>query len=425
MYFINVGEKLRALRERLDIEQKELEEAGITRNFISMVENGKRNIGKETAQSLAAFFSKKGGELGIDINIDESYFLNEPKDDAYVFCSSRLLQDLSESEIEELSQVAAEYNLDNVSPKIQMKKADLLFRNLEYSEAFCCYYNAVEGFLKVHDMEKLPYIYNQLGKCRAKKLDSKEAISYFEKAYESAIVYGDMQIERFSLYNLARATDASGNYDKALNYIDRFLNLFDVNEYPKEYLMGGIVKGTCYLNNKEYRKAINIYSELLNHISDESYSLLGFIYNNLGKSYFGMGVLQKAKDYFEKSEQFRELHDRPTLHRTLIDKVRVFLEQEREYDKAIELLNKAISLALQYKDNEYMLKGYKLLEKVYAILKDNEHLEEVYIKMLEQLDAEYNEVEILKVRMKLSVLNYDSGRNDKGRELLTSVIDNI
>lgn len=425
MEFLSVGEKLRTLRDRLGIEQKELENAGITRNFISMVENGKRNIGKDTAQGLTDYFKKKSRELGIDLNIDESYFLNEPKDDANVFCNSRLLQELSEDEIEELSKIALEYELEDILPKIQMKKADLIFKNLDYSEAFCCYNNAIEGFLKVHNMESLPYIYNQLGKCRAKKLDSKEAISYFEKAYESAIVYEDRLIERYSLYNLAKMFNRVSNNNKALIYADKFLNLIDVNEYPVEYIIGSMAKGVCYSDMKEYRKAVDIYLELLNHINKDSYSMLGFIYNNLGQSYFGMGVYQKAKEYFEKSEEFRGKHDKSTLHRTLIDKVRVFIAQERDYDKAIELLNKGISLAIQLKDNEYMLKGYKLLENIYNQLKDYEHLEEVYNKMLDQLDVEYNEVEILKVRMKLSVLNFDAGKGKEARELLVSGVTEV
>lgn len=417
MEFLSRGEKLREIRKRLHIEQKELEEIGVTRNFISMVESDKRKVGRETAKLLAEVINKRAEEREEAIHIDENYFLNSPTDDARNYCNVKLEENISFDELNEISSIADKYSLTDVYPKIYLCKADLYFKDKNFSEAFTWYYNALEGFIKMDDLFKRPYIYNQLGKCRGEKLDNQEALSYFDKANRYALELGDNVTERYSLYNLARINKHLDKYDIAIDYIEQFINLCNMKDNFEEYMMGLILKANCYIECGEYWKAVNIYEDSLKTITDDNNPLLGFIYNNLGQTYLNMGLVKKSLDNYKKSEAIRSSYDKPNLYRTLIDSSRLYIEK-KDYSTTIELLESSINLALENKDEEYVLKGYNFLEEVYTITKDNDKLEQVYLKMLNLLNSKENESKALRIYMKLSLLKLNEDNTEKCKNYL-------
>lgn len=74
MRFLTTAEKVKKLREQLNIKQEDLISEKVTRAFVSMIETGRRDISFFTATKLAEKFSKKAEELNINLNIDAGIF---------------------------------------------------------------------------------------------------------------------------------------------------------------------------------------------------------------------------------------------------------------------------------------------------------------------------------------------------------------
>ena len=77
--FLTVGEKMKNIRKKLGMKQYDLEEIGITRSYISMIETNKRKINKETMKKMIELFKQKASELNIEkkkLNLQLNYMKN-------------------------------------------------------------------------------------------------------------------------------------------------------------------------------------------------------------------------------------------------------------------------------------------------------------------------------------------------------------
>ena len=99
MIFLTVGEKLRKLRHELNIEQDALTQIGVSRNFISMIENNKRELTTARAIQLTELLRSIAKDKGIDLDISNEYLLSEPSKEAEKHCNLALenLKSLSDA----------------------------------------------------------------------------------------------------------------------------------------------------------------------------------------------------------------------------------------------------------------------------------------------------------------------------------------
>lgn len=408
MEFLTPGEKLKKTRSELNIEQKVLEKAGISRNFISMVENNKRNLSKETAEKIAKVFNEKAKKDGTEFRIDGAYLISSQKEDARKYCQNKLKSAKALEELEGIKEIVDKYNLEELSPELSLIKSDILFDSLEYDKAFFSYMETIQIYSRSGNHLKDAYIFNRLGRCKNNKLQVVEALSYFMKAYECALDNNDAYIRKIAMYNIAFAYRALKNYDEAIYFLNKYIDLSSPNESFEDYARGIILKGTCYIDQGEYNKAIKLYSDIVDLFTDPYDCYLGYLYNNLGEIYQDMGNLRKALECFDKAHKIREKSDRPNLSHTYIGKAEVFI-CKKSYDEAEKLVYQGIELAKEYKDNEYLFKGYDKLEAIYMETGDKEKLKNIYNTMLKALDYDKNRELALKVLIKLSVFNIDNG----------------
>lgn len=421
MDFLTPGEKIRSLRKRFNIRQQELENSGVTRNFISMVESNKRRLNKETAKNISDIFMEKAAERGVQLDLDEEYFIATPQDDARKYCLKRLEEKLNLEEVQQLEDIAKKYELEDVIPSINLAKADIFHSEKKIDEAFTAYYSALEGYITIGQDSKKPYIYNRLGKCRADKLDNLEALSYFLRAYEYAKLLEDKTVAKKTLFNIARCYKKMKKIDEALKYISEHMEYIDPKENFKEYINAIILKANCYIDLEEYNKAVELYGGVTDLFTDTEDPLLGFIYNNLGIVYLNMGNLRKALDCFNRSQAIRETNDKDMLSHTLIDKSKIFIEQEL-YDEATESINKGLSLAEQYNDGEYQVIAYDLLEQICNLTSNTSELEKIYMNKIAVLNDGRNKDELLKTYIKLSLLGINNGQTEKYKDYLVKAV---
>lgn len=419
MQFLTTGEKIKNLRKILGIRQEQLTSTGISRNFISMVENNKRNLSLKTAKLIVDEIKLKSVELGIDLKIDEEYILKSPGEDAGDYCSKRLKEDLSFDDIEKLISLCNRYNLIDILPQLYSKKADLFYMGSKFDEAFTYYYDALEIYISLNNLEAKAIIYNKLGKCRLKVLEYIESLSFFKKAYNLSSKEKFMSVEKNSLYNMALVYKKLNKIDDAIEHINRYLELCSQDLYSTDIIDARILEANCYSIKYQFEKSISIYKEILDNNKLKS-PVLASIYNNLGRAYIEMKDLKNSLIYFNKSQKIREVSDKAKLHLTLINKSNVFL-QNKMTNEAVSLLKKAFDLSIIYNDIECIMVSFNMLEKIYLDMCDKKSLTSLYQEMLQAINLNNNNIKsfllvYVKISNKLMLIDIDNNDIENCRD---------
>ncbi|MCM0647900.1 helix-turn-helix transcriptional regulator [Clostridium swellfunianum] len=407
MYFQTPGEKIKEIRKLLGIRQSDLENIGVTRNFISMVEGNRRRLGEEQARVMFQIFLKKADELGLTLDIDCDYLSTSPKKAALIYCSKKLLEDLSNDEIDYILKISLEYSLHQIQAEAYILKANRVFDKGIYKEAFVYYYNALDLYNEIKEHDKNAFLYNKLGKCKGNTLDYLEALKYFEKSYQNALDIGDISTQNNSLYNIALCNKKLGNIENALKSINEVIDVFYKENDFTNFISAIIIKANCLLAIKEYQQAIDLYNEIIPVFTDETHCLLGYVYHNLGLIYLEKGMLEEALLCYNRAITIRELSNPSKLARTQIEKAKVFMKFKM-YEQATNMTKNAIETAKQYNDTEFIIDGYYQLEKIYDETNRLDLMEEVYLNLIELLEGIDKKDDKIKIYIKLSLLTkYD------------------
>ncbi len=416
MDFLSPGKRLKALRQQLNIKQVELEEIGVSRNYISMVESDKRNLTGETLENFLKFMQNKANELETNINLDVNYLLLPEKEEARNYCNMKLDSTLSHSDLDEVIKIGEKYKLEDILLKSYLLKGNLLYDENSYNTAFIYYYKILEIYNDNKDNSNKSFAYIKLSKCKIMALSYEEALAYLFKAYSYCKEFNDDTNLTNCLYNIALTYKKLGEYDNALIYIDELLNLCDSDTNLKLYIITIILKCNCYIKKNDYDHALTIYFDILDNFSESIGIYLGMIYNNIGCIYYELNEIDKSIDYFDKSISFRKAHDIKRLNCSIIDMSLIYVK-ENLYDKATELLYEGIALSEKYSDAEFLIRGYCILEDIYIKLNDKNKLEEIYLILVEIL-KDLDLIKLLGIYIKLSILYIEMGCFDKSKEIL-------
>jgi len=414
--FLSPGKRLKALRQQLNIKQVELEEIGVSRNYISMVESDKRNLTGVTLANYLKFMQNKADELETNVNLDVNYLLLPEKEEARNYCNMKLDSTSSHKNLEEVIKIGEKYKLEDILLKSYLLKGNLLYDENSYNTAFIYYYKILEIYNDNKDNSNKSFAYIKLSKCKIMTLSYEEALTYLFKAYSYCKEFNDYTNLRNCLYNIALVYKKLGEYDNALIYIDELLNICDCDTNINLYIISIILKCNCYLKKKDYHLALTIYFDILNNFSENIGVHLGLIYNNIGCIYYELNEINKSIDYFNRSISFRKVHDIKNLNCSIIDMSSAYVK-ENSYDKAIELLYEGIALSEKYSNIEFLIRGYSILEDIYIKLNDNNKLEEIYLILI-KIFKDADLANILNIYIKLSLLYIEMEKYDNSKEIL-------
>ena len=428
MEFLTTGEKIKNLRKILGIKQEELTSIGVSRNFISMIENDKRKLNLKTAQLLIEIFKSKSSEVEIDLDIDENYLLKSPREEAREYCNKKITDSLSIEEIDNLIDISSQYNLLDILSTLYVSKGNMVYKNSKYSEAFAHYYDALDIYNSINKLEDKAFIYNKLGKCRLQMLEYFESLSFFRKAYNLSLIVSCKVVERNSLYNMALVYKRLNKIDDALKCLNKYIDICDYSIDFFDIIDAKILEANCYFSEKKYDMSIQIYKEILNKENQLKDPILGNIYNNLGLAYLEVNDLENSLFYFNKSQKIRRISDKSKLHRTLIDKSNVFI-RNKITNEASNLLRKGFDMSVIYNDLEYIILSFNMLERIYIDLSDNERLILLYEEMLRIISSDKNtQSSILiytKISNKLALIHIENNDIEKCKDRLKALNDKI
>lgn len=420
MVFLTPGEKIKLLRHELGIKQIELQEIGISRNYVSMLESNKRNLNRRLLRKIINFFQEKALEKNINIVINEEQILLSQKEEAQIYCEEVLNNNPSSLQLENLTPTCEKYELYETLTIINIKLGDMLYSKALYNKAFNKYYTAL-GLCNFHFNTKLKTkIYILLGSCKIQSLNYEEALSYLFKAYYKLNEHDDLESYQRCIFNIAIAYKKTKEYANALIYIDKLVTTCDPSSSLNKYIDIIILEANCYIEQKQYQVAIRLYTQLLNGYKNKLGASLGFIYNNLGFIYLQLKDITIALDYFDNAIKVREKLDRVNLSHSIINKAEVFIETE-DYEEAVKLLLNGLSLSISFNENEYMLIAYKHLARIYAKQKDLSNLENTYLKIIDILEQSSSPT-IIEFYTKLSILYIETERYAKSKLIMSKIL---
>jgi HTH-type transcriptional regulator, quorum sensing regulator NprR len=403
MKFFTNSEKLKSTRKYLKMKQQDLVDEDITRGLVSMIEIGKREVSKNVALKFVEKFQQRAKELNIELKIDSAFLLSSQSEDAELYCFKKLKEVNKDKDIREVLEIADKFNLSNVKAVGLSSLGEYYFNKKDYGEAFLNYINSIDIFKNIKQNETIPYLYLNIGLCKAIMLQYTEALSFFYLSDRYSIMYKDKIIEKRAMHNIAKCYMKLKKIDLALETIRLFLTLFKKEEDYDKYLNINIIKANCYEVKKDFNTAIEIYYSLLSENIDSNNPILGYIYNNLGLAYLNKDDFNNSLKNFDKAEQLRIKIDPDNLCHTIIEKSGVFIKQGL-YNDAIILIKVGLKQAYSNMDYDCLVKGNYELIRIYELLNDDLNSKNAYLNIIQFLKMLNKNSELISVYTKLSIL---------------------
>lgn len=420
MQFITPGEKVKRLRKQLKLTQDELRSDKVTRGLISMIESGKRDLTYAAAIKLSDKFNKKAEELGFALNIDANYLTRSPKEDAEVFCMVQLEdEEISNLALDEILQLAEEYDLSNVKAKIYVKKGELKEEKKDYESACSSYSEAIKTYRQIGLESELAKIYLRIAICKGKNLQHEAASVYLSSSQYYAGIYNDIEVQKSVLYNFSMCYKKMGKIDLALEAADKYLSLADITH--KSYYFAFNIKALCYEALGNYDKAIMTYRILLTKISNSEDTVLGYIYKNLGVNYCHKNNFKEGKKYFEMAEDFKRKMGEEVLG-VLIEKSILFIKQHM-YEEAINTVEDGLKYALEYRNTEYIVKGYNILENIYIKINNLDKLQDIYFKLVNLFKVNGDKENLKAIYDKIAFMYIEQNKFELSKKYLSLSIN--
>jgi len=218
-------------------------------------------------------------------------------------------------------------------------------------------------------------------KAMREQQDPNKRLAYINEAikiHSHTIELNDMN--GYNYNNLARVYKFYGEVADGSKYAEA-INLYNkaIEKDPNNAYFG-LDLTTIYINLRQWDKAIEIckrYTELYPNFATP-FSYLGYIYMLQGTD-----KINEAKYYYEQAidnkQWFRDVVSQASTYSNLA----IIYVNMKQYDKAIEMFNKAVELRPDYKE------GYLNLGRLYTMMNNVDKAIEMYERVL-RIDAQDN-----------------------------------
>lgn len=366
---LTLGQKIKAIRKEKGLTQAELVGDRITRNQLSLIENGINNPSISTLEFIAN-----------RLNVPMSYFLSN---DDFSMHKCQKLVSKAEALLEagEHSLVVSEIEefLNNISSQNDSVMGDLLGRvytllgfaylNTDKSKSRTALLEAVRYLEPTDQISYLSKAYNYLGVIYDEENDWEQADYFFTKA--------NNLITNISLDNVILKLNIAYNISYLYLKQERYLELIDfINEnlkYSKKYKiyhnfgMFNMLISIAYRYAFNYKQAILCTLKAIEYFQfsdDESnkytcYTNLGIFYRLSGDYENSIKYLDMAKKYFEYTEKIaKALNAKAEIIKTL------FLADRKDesFDKLVNEVLNDLNDSNENKPDILSIKGVCVLE---------------------------------------------------------------
>lgn len=171
--------------------------------------------------------------------------------------------------------------------------------------------------------------------------------------------------------------------EKALDYYNKAVLLFNENGDPKSAAGTYSNMGLIYKSKGNYLKALESYKLALANTAPDYYELIGAANTNLGNLYRMQNDYIRAIDHFEIGLKNHKLaKNQRGVANTLSSIGTVYYEKD-EYEKAIEYFNESLSIRKELQSKSEIAKSYSSLGNTYSDKGDYQKALEYYNRGLE------------------------------------------
>jgi tetratricopeptide (TPR) repeat protein len=267
---LSIGENLKRIRLELDLKQYEITGGEVTRNLISIIENGKTPLSEDNASLICRNINKIMEDRDVDIIIDPEDIFNPERYDA------KKQADLYIEELDKLL-ITKNYNIEAE------------------------YINEIELFLnKWNLMDKKIRIYEILGDIYKNLRDYTKGYHYYIKGWECVFNYPDRKLNYRLMKKLVANCIITGKYTEAINLCD-YAVLNRKNIPDKDMVIFHYNNALAYSRLNLIDKCLRQTLEALKYTKDTSYRELGNILILQGNCYFKIENYDEALKSYNKA----------------------------------------------------------------------------------------------------------------------------
>lgn len=367
---LTLGQKIKAIRKEQGLTQAELVEDRITRNQLSLIENGINNPSISTLEFIAQ-----------RLNVPMSYFLSN--DDFSLHKCQRLFTKTEALlENEDFKSVVSEIEafFGSIGQQDNNNMGDFLGRlyallgiaywRLTRPEAKDTLLTAAKYLEKSEQISYLCKTYNFLGVIYNSEADIKQAEHYLSMAYKLIV---NVNLENVILklniaYNLIIIYLKQERYTEAVNFINDNLKFAKMYKIFHNYGKFNMLLSIAYMYTFNYKQAIMSTQKAIEYFqfSDDetnkyaSYTNLGIFYRLSNDNESSLKYLDMARKYFE----YTEMHGKALNAKT--ETVKTMFLSEKQIDGFNKLLNDVLGGLDDADDNKpdiLAIKGTCLLEE--------------------------------------------------------------
>ena len=268
-------------------------------------------------------------------------------------------------------------------------------------ESLKSYEKAATQAASKNNLIKEESCYGQMGIIHFKEGDSKKALTWFEKALSLSRKIDEKRNESFWLYHSGLCAQKMENYKTAIDmHSDSIVIAKEISNIRIEALnYGELGRINAALN--EQIAAISTYESAIIHFEflKEKELQAKFLIEQ-ADVYYEIGAIDQARNAYETAGRIiRKTEDKKSFENVLGKIGIAYLNEIKDYKKAIKYFNKATEIAISVKEEQDQVKWLNKLAEAEAhdsqFEKSNEHYNEVIRLAEEQNDAEAKALSIL------------------------------
>lgn len=370
-------EKLIFIRKLLNARQKDLARNNITREFISMVESGKRNMSRDVAIDIMRNAIEFAKEKEVELNYDEEFIARTKEEDLCVLCEK--LPDIKESfeKCDYIVNFGKEQGMSWTEVYATKKKGNIYVVNHEYDKAEAAYRKCLNLIDSIGSNKLKHEIYNNLGLIKDRCLKYYDAVMYYQEALKYCYINNDFIKKDRITYNIGLTYYNIGNYEKSMDTLQLLMD--DKCEQTSYYYKGNMIQGVILYKLKRTSEALKTLLNLVESRNLDN-SFLIRAYNNIALCYIDKKEYKKAEEFFDKAIETAKETDR-VKHEMLGDKGNFYFELKK-YEEAKIALNESIKISEEIGSYKYQLEGLKILYEISNEENNEKEMEEILLKLL-------------------------------------------
>ncbi|WP_143750467.1 tetratricopeptide repeat protein [Clostridium cadaveris] len=370
-------EKLIFIRKLLNARQKDLARNNITREFISMVESGKRNMSRDVAIDIMRNAIEFAKEKEVELNYDEEFIARTKEEDLCVLCEK--LPDIKESfeKCDYIVNFGKEQGMSWTEVYATKKKGNIYVVNHEYDKAEVAYRKCLNLIDSIGSNKLKHEIYNNLGLIKDRCLKYYDAVMYYQEALKYCYINNDFIKKDRITYNIGLTYYNIGNYEKSMDTLQLLMD--DKCEKTSYYYKGNMIQGVILYKLKRTSEALKTLLNLVESRNLDN-SFLIRAYNNIALCYIDKKEYKKAEEFFDKAIETAKETDR-VKHEILGDKGNFYFELKK-YEEAKIALNESIKISEEIGSYKYQLEGLKILYEISNEENNEKEMEEILLKLL-------------------------------------------